>query len=236
LTAAQGSFVARLRAARERAGVSLDTIAESTKIKRSFLIGLEKGDLSHWPCGIFRRSFFREYLGAIGISAESLVDDFVRLFPEQGGTLPADTGTEEAGELRLTLADAPETAVSRVARHLPAAIVDLGFVALVAGVAAFLFELQFSAAAAFVALAYYSAGTLYAGRTPGALGVSGARRTFKGGAPIRSSAVRELHIVSRQSELPRKWQAGEGPTEETLPSRPRLGSRRRLRPPSRVAR
>jgi hypothetical protein len=81
-TAERGAFGPGLRIARERAGVTLEAIAQSTKIKVSLLAGLENNDLSHWPCGIFRRAFFREYLAAIGIASESLVAEFIRLFPD----------------------------------------------------------------------------------------------------------------------------------------------------------
>jgi hypothetical protein len=45
---------------------------------------LECGDVSHWPLGIFRRSFVRSYAKAIGVPAEPIVAEFVRLFPEPG--------------------------------------------------------------------------------------------------------------------------------------------------------
>jgi hypothetical protein len=76
------TFGSRLRAERELRGISLDSIAEKTKIKKSFLDSLERGDFSKWPAGtVFRRAYVRDYAAAIGLSPESVVVDFIRLFP-----------------------------------------------------------------------------------------------------------------------------------------------------------
>ena len=53
------SLGGRLRERREQQQISLTTIAEQTKIKASLLEELERDDISHWPIGIFRRSFIR---------------------------------------------------------------------------------------------------------------------------------------------------------------------------------
>ena len=71
-----------LRAQRERRGIALSTIAEQTKIKRSLLESLERGDLSHWPtASIYRRAHMRDYATVIGLATDPLVAQFVRLFP-----------------------------------------------------------------------------------------------------------------------------------------------------------
>ena len=78
------AFGSRLRTQRERRGVTLESIADSTKIKRSLLEALERGDASQWPRGIFRRAYLRNYASAIDLPAEALVAEFVNLFPEDG--------------------------------------------------------------------------------------------------------------------------------------------------------
>ena len=40
---------------RERRGITLEAIAETTKIALPLLESLERSDVSHWPKGIFRR-------------------------------------------------------------------------------------------------------------------------------------------------------------------------------------
>ena len=89
------SFGARLRAQRERRQVSLATIAERTKIKQSLLEALERDDVSHWPSGIFRRSYMRAYASAIGLDPEAAVREFLDLHPdplEDFSTALSDSG------------------------------------------------------------------------------------------------------------------------------------------------
>jgi transcriptional regulator with XRE-family HTH domain len=76
------SFGARLRQRRERKEISLTTIAEQTKIKRSLLDALERDDLSHWPGGIFRRAFIRDYAHAIGLDPDVIAREFQELYPD----------------------------------------------------------------------------------------------------------------------------------------------------------
>ena len=76
------SFGARLRQHREKRDVSLQTIAERTKIKLSLLEGLERDDISRWPAGIFRRAYLRDYAQAIGLDPDVVVRDFLEHYPE----------------------------------------------------------------------------------------------------------------------------------------------------------
>lgn len=76
------SFGARLRERREQQQVALSTIAEQTKIKVTLLEALERGDVSHWPSGIFRRAFIRAYAEAIGLEPDVIVREFLDLYPD----------------------------------------------------------------------------------------------------------------------------------------------------------
>jgi transcriptional regulator with XRE-family HTH domain len=76
------SFGARLRQRREEQGIALDAIAQQTKIKASLLRELERDDLSHWPWGIFRRSFIRSYAQAIGLNPDAVLREFLEVHPE----------------------------------------------------------------------------------------------------------------------------------------------------------
>jgi transcriptional regulator with XRE-family HTH domain len=76
------SFGARLRSQREERHVTLAAIAEQTKIKLSMLEGLERDDLSHWPTGIFRRSYVRAYAQAIGLEPDAVLREFLDLYPD----------------------------------------------------------------------------------------------------------------------------------------------------------
>lgn len=78
----QQTFGARLRSQRERQEISLSVIAEQTKIRAALLDGLERDDVSHWPGGIFRRSYVRTYAQAIGLDPDAVVREFLELYPD----------------------------------------------------------------------------------------------------------------------------------------------------------
>ena len=103
LTGASNTFGSRLRDARERAHITLESIASATKIKQSLLAALERNDVSQWPKGIYRRAFLRDYATAIGLRSEEVLVEFLRLFPEDE-QLSAPLVEEPADGLRLTLA------------------------------------------------------------------------------------------------------------------------------------
>jgi transcriptional regulator with XRE-family HTH domain len=104
------AFGARLRSARERRGIPVKTLAGTTKVAASLFDALERGDLSRWPKGIYKRSFFRSYVAAVGLPTESTVDEFLRLFPDEkplvreDGHPPAGEPAEDQSPFRLTLA------------------------------------------------------------------------------------------------------------------------------------
>ncbi len=58
---------------RKRAGVSLDTIAQSTKIGSRFLEAIESERFDQLPGGIFTTSYVRQYALAIGYDEDALV-------------------------------------------------------------------------------------------------------------------------------------------------------------------
>lgn len=87
------SFGARLRLQRERQQVPLTAIAEQTKIKVSLLDGLERDDISHWPGGIFRRSYVRAYAHAIGLEPQAVVDEFLAHYPDPVEDVPGALAT-----------------------------------------------------------------------------------------------------------------------------------------------
>lgn len=98
------SFGARLRQQREDQRISLAAFAEQSKIKLSLLEGLERDDLSHWPHGIFRRSYIRSYAQAIGLDPEVVLREFLEHYPDP---LPDDA------EVLATAASTAEAAGRR---------------------------------------------------------------------------------------------------------------------------
>jgi transcriptional regulator with XRE-family HTH domain len=76
------NFGARMRQHREEHELTLAAIADRTKIKASLLEALERGDLSHWPPGIYRRAYLRAYANAIGLDADTVIREFLEAYPE----------------------------------------------------------------------------------------------------------------------------------------------------------
>ena len=171
------AFCARLKNERERRGTSLADIAEATKIKASLLEALERGDVSRWPKGIYRRAFFRDYAAAIGFPADALVGEFLDVFGEREAApapspAPATAGPHTAPvvppqadaqpSFRITFAGAAGTrrAVApgvppAVGLRLRAALVDIAVVALLAWLVVYLTATAFAVAALLIALPYH---------------------------------------------------------------------------------
>src|SRR4051812_20212675 len=76
-----GDFGSKLRAARERRGVSLRQIANATKISIGLLEALERNDYGKLPGGIFSRSFVRAYAAEVGLDPDRTVEEFLAQFP-----------------------------------------------------------------------------------------------------------------------------------------------------------
>ena len=77
-----GDLGRKLREARERKGVSLCQIANSTKIAVSVLEGLERNDITRLPGGIFGRAFVRAFASEIGLDPEATIQEFIAQFPD----------------------------------------------------------------------------------------------------------------------------------------------------------
>ena len=76
----QQKFGDALRRRREQRGISLKELAHRTKISASLLAGMERGDCSRWPGGIYSRAWVREYASAIGLDAEQIAARFSNCF------------------------------------------------------------------------------------------------------------------------------------------------------------
>lgn len=165
------SFGRRLRAERERQGISLASIAARSKISVGLLEALERNDVSRWPVGIYRRSFMRFYANAIGMDADSVVREFLALFPdpaEPPTAAPPDDPAAQAAGLRLTLAtdESPFGGGFPFRRRWAAAVCDAGTVLLLA-VTLFAISGQFWLPLGLSAMCYQLAGILMLGNTPG---------------------------------------------------------------------
>ncbi len=89
-----GSFGERMQREREMRGITLEEIAESTKIGTRSLRALEGEDFGKLPGGIFNKGFVRAYARYLGIDEEQAVTDFMAAWGEYQQTLPAPAQPE----------------------------------------------------------------------------------------------------------------------------------------------
>jgi transcriptional regulator with XRE-family HTH domain len=78
----QEAFGPNLRRLRIQRGITLQQIAEETKVSVALWEGLERNNFDRWPTGIFARAYIREYAKLIGVDPETTVDDFCRGFSQ----------------------------------------------------------------------------------------------------------------------------------------------------------
>jgi cytoskeletal protein RodZ len=72
-----------LAGSRQKAGVTLEQIAETTKISKRFLSAIEAGDYGVLPGGVFTTSYIRQYAEATGSDAEEILEHYQQwLSPE----------------------------------------------------------------------------------------------------------------------------------------------------------
>jgi cytoskeletal protein RodZ len=81
----------RLRAAREEKGVTLDELANQTRIPLRHLKSLEESDWSNLPAPTYTIGFAKSYASAVGLDRTEIGDD---LRAEMGGTRPEFANTE----------------------------------------------------------------------------------------------------------------------------------------------
>jgi len=180
------TFGPRLRAERERRGISLATIATTTKVGADLWEGLERNDFSRWPSGIFARAFVRDYARAVGLDADDVVDEFCRLFPvgdrraervikAQGELIGHSVSLDgsmvpPAGDRRAAARASRDQARARRIRLAPRAVaagVDTGSALLLATGVSMLLGTGFWTTAGAVGLVYYAGSTVILGTTPG---------------------------------------------------------------------
>ena len=158
-----------LQAHRERQGLTLEALAQSTKVSRSLLADLERNDLSRWPPGIYGRALVREYAKSIGLPADDAVRQFLDLLSApgercDGGLIRRDVANLEAtAELRLTLADASVDATRQIVQRLLGAAGELTFVVAAGCLVALATGLRVWTATAIIALMWLPVTAVFCG-------------------------------------------------------------------------
>ena len=182
-----GTFCARLRRERERRQIALSSISANTKIRVGLFESLERGDVSRWPAGIYRRAIVRAYATGIGLDPDSTVQEFLEVFPDPdqvpatpaagakaGAAVPAPAAAAPPSGiavLRLTLADnrspfSPGQLLMNMRDRFAAVAIDAGVVAAIA-VSVFVALGTFWLPLAVTLITYYLGGILLLGNSPG---------------------------------------------------------------------
>lgn len=131
-------FGSSLRRQRERQNITIKMLEARTKISASLLTGLEKGDCSRWPAGIYSRAWIRAYAEAVGLDPEVTVAQFASCFAETAfpDTPPrTDEADAEQAGLRLGLDPDPGWRVRVALTRTAFGCVDFAIILLLAGVA-----------------------------------------------------------------------------------------------------
>ena len=79
-----------LASLRERIGITLEEIAQSTRIASCYLQAIEAEEFAKLPAGVYATSYIRQYARAIGYSETALLDEYRARTVEE--PLPVDAG------------------------------------------------------------------------------------------------------------------------------------------------
>uniref|UniRef100_A0A7V4XR47 HTH cro/C1-type domain-containing protein n=1 Tax=Acidobacterium capsulatum TaxID=33075 RepID=A0A7V4XR47_9BACT len=77
-------FGEELRQERERRGISLQMIVETTKVASRHLQSLEEDHFDLLPGGVFNKGIVRDYARAVGLDETTWVDRFMQAYRESG--------------------------------------------------------------------------------------------------------------------------------------------------------
>lgn len=91
MSAEQRAFGERLRRHREGRGITLEQIADETKVAAALFAGLERGDCGRWPGGMYNRSFVRAYGAAVGLDLDEIAAEFAELFEATSMVVKSET-------------------------------------------------------------------------------------------------------------------------------------------------
>ncbi|GAB3066925.1 RodZ domain-containing protein [Virgibacillus ainsalahensis] len=72
----------RLKEARETQNLSLDSLQETTKIQKRYLIAIEEGNLQILPGKFYARAFIKEYATAVGLDPNELLEEHKEEVPK----------------------------------------------------------------------------------------------------------------------------------------------------------
>lgn len=98
---------ATLRRARTRKGLTLEQLAQSTKIGHAILEALENNDFERLPASIYTRGFLRAYAREVDLDPKETVDQYLEQFETAP---PIVLAPSESAQVRESSPESPEEA------------------------------------------------------------------------------------------------------------------------------
>src|SRR5699024_4807211 len=77
---------AKLKEARIAKDLSLDSLQETTKIQKRYLVAIEEGKFDILPGKFYARAFIKEYANAVGLDPNELLEEFKEEVPQNEET------------------------------------------------------------------------------------------------------------------------------------------------------
>jgi transcriptional regulator with XRE-family HTH domain len=210
------AFGPNLRRLRVQRGISLETIAASTKVHADLWTGLERNDLTRWPTGIYARAYVRAYALEIGVDPDTTVDEFCRLFPngdrrvvrvvrQQAALVGHDLRWKD--DLVGSITDEKRSAPPSQAHDLPAiaftktgrlvaAVLDLSAAVGTSAAIAKVVPIRWSVSLAVGVLAYHTISLIALGSTPAVWAIE-TYLTNRHPTTTRSASLRFLRLLHR---------------------------------------
>lgn len=84
----------KLKEAREEQNISLDSLQETTKIQKRYLVAIEEGNFKILPGKFYARAFMKEYATAVGLDPNELLAEYSDDIPK--------TETEDDSEVKYS--------------------------------------------------------------------------------------------------------------------------------------
>ena len=142
------SLGARLKAARESAGLGLSELAQRTHVRRAYLEALEEARYQELPEDVYSRNFLRLYAQAVGLDATPLLEQYQRERRAAMGTTTLDQRLDRDRQAALAPGRAA-TSRPRTRASLPAWLfgpwaTTLVLIVVVVGLAAWGFDRLFA--------------------------------------------------------------------------------------------
>ena len=86
-----------LASVRERIGITLEEVAQSTRIAPHYLCAIETEEFTKLPAGVYATSYIRQYARAIGYSETALLDHYRARAEEEPEAEPLPTVADQRG-------------------------------------------------------------------------------------------------------------------------------------------